>query len=200
MQRDFCSDGGYAQTAGLDISPLRAIIPAVNNVLAAARKAGIAVVFTREGHLPDLSDCTEAKRQRSERAGAEIGSPGPLGRLLVRGEYGQDIISELAPNGNEAVVDKPGYSAFHRTELQDILDRRNIRQLIITGVTTEVCVHSTLRDAVDRGYRCVTVSDACASSSPRLHQAAMDMIGVEGGIFGEVCDAATLVAALRELA
>ena len=153
MQRDFCSEGGYAQTAGLDISPLRAIVPAVKAVLTAARKAGIAIIFTREGHLPDLSDCTGAKLQRSKQGGAEIGSAGPLGRLLIRGEYGQDIISELTPQANEFAIDKPGYSAFPHTELQEILSRRNISQLIFTGVTTEVCVHSTLRDAVDRGVQ-----------------------------------------------
>ena len=197
MQRDFCSEGGYAQTAGLDISPLRAIVPAVKAVLTAARKAGIAIIFTREGHLPDLSDCTGAKLQRSKQGGAEIGSAGPLGRLLIRGEYGQDIISELTPQANEFAIDKPGYSAFPHTELQEILSRRNISQLIFTGVTTEVCVHSTLRDAVDRGYLCITVSDACASPDPQLHDAALRMIGVEGGIFGEVCDAATIVTALK---
>ena len=198
MQRDFCSDGGYAQTAGLDINPLRAIVPAVKDVLTAARKAGIAIIFTREGHLPDLSDCSDAKLQRSKRGGAEIGSAGPLGRLLIRGEHGQGIISELAPLANEIAIDKPGYSAFPNTELQAILSRQNINQLIFIGVTTEVCVHSTLRDAVDRGYRCITVSDACASPDPTLHDAAIRMIGVEGGIFGEVCDAVTMVAALKK--
>ena len=199
MQRDFCSEGGYAQTAGLDFSPLRAIVPAVKTVLTAARETGITIIFTREGHLPDLSDCSEAKLQRSKNGGAEIGSAGPLGRLLVRGEYGQGIISELTPLANEFAFDKPGYSAFPQTELQEILSRRNISQLIFTGVTTEVCVHSTLRDAVDRGYRCITVSDACASPDPQLHDAALRMIDVEGGIFGQVCDAATIVTALRTL-
>jgi biuret amidohydrolase len=196
MQRDFCSPGGYAHTAGLDIAPLRAIIPAVDSVIGAARNAGIPVIFTREGHLSDLSDCSAAKLERSERAGAKIGSPGPLGRLLIRGEYGQDVITELAPTPGEAVIDKRGYSAFPHTPLQTLLDQKQIRQLIFTGVTTEVCVHSTLRDAIDRGYRCITVSDACASPHPHLHQAALEMISVEGGIFGEVCDSAAVVAAL----
>jgi biuret amidohydrolase len=196
MQRDFCSPGGYADTAGLDIVRLRAIIPNVRSLLDAARAAGITIIFTREGHLPDLSDCTAAKLERSKRGGAQIGSLGPLGRLLIRGEYGQDVISDLAPIVGEPVIDKPGYSAFPHTALQDILAERNIQQLIITGVTTEVCVHSTLRDAIDRGYRCVTVSDACASPYAHLHQAALEMIAVEGGIFGEIADTATILSAL----
>ena len=196
MQRDFCARGGYADTAGLDISLLRAIIPNVKSLLDAFRAEGLPVIFTREGHLPDLSDCTAAKLERSKRAGAPIGSVGPLGRLLIRGEYGQDMVDELAPVVGERVIDKPGYSAFPHTELQDVLSQKNIQQLIITGVTTEVCVHSTLRDAVDRGYRCMTISDACASPYPNLHQAALEMIGVEGGIFGVVADTATVVAAL----
>ena len=193
MQRDFCAPGGYADRAGLDIAPLRGITANIKRLLDAARPASVMVIFTREGHLPDLSDCSEEKLARSKKTGAEIGAMGPLGRLLVRGEKGQGIIDELTPRSEELAIDKPGYSAFQHTALAMLLAQKNIRQLIITGVTTEVCVHSTLRDAVDRGFRCMTVSDACASAYPHLHKAAMEMIAVEGGIFGEVWDtAATL--------
>ncbi len=197
MQRDFCSPGGYADRAGLDIDPFRAIIPNIRNLRAAAREVGMLTIFTREGHLPDLSDCPAQKLARSKQAGAEIGTPGPLGKLLVRGEYGQDIIDELAPSGDDVVIDKPGYSAFPGTALALVLAENKIRQLILCGVTTEVCVHSTLRDAIDRGFYCVTIADSCASAYPKLHAAAMEMIGVEGGIFGEVWDAATVLEYLR---
>jgi nicotinamidase-related amidase len=186
MQRDFLKAEGYAAQAGLDIEPLRAAIVPVGRVLAAARGARIAIVHTREGHLPDLSDCPLYKLERSRKAGAEIGSKGPLGRLLVRGEAGHDFVDELQPLPGEIVIDKPGYSAFEHTTLQQVLTTRGVETLIITGITTEVCVSSTLRSATDRGYRCITVGDACASGDPVLHKAALAMIGVEGGIFGEV--------------
>lgn len=197
MQRDFLDPRGYAAQAGLDVEALRAAIPGVRTLLDAARRQGLLIVHTREGHRPDLSDCPPSKRMRSERAGATIGSPGPLGRLLVRGEYGHDFIDALAPQAGECVVDKPGYSAFHQTGLQQILGARGIRQLIISGVTTEVCVHSTLRSAVDRGYTCWVAADACASADARLHRAALDMISVEGGIFGDVQSSAELAAAIN---
>lgn len=196
MQRDFCASGGYADAAGLDISRLRAIIPALKVLVDAARSAGVFVIYTREGHLPDLSDCHPTKLERSRQAGAAIGGIGPLGRLLIRGEFGQDVVAELMPSPGDVVIDKPGYSAFPGTPLQDMLAEKGITQLILTGVTTEVCVHSTLRDAIDRGYRCITVADACASPYPHLQQAALDMISVEGGIFGEVVTAATVLSAL----
>lgn len=186
MQRDFLEPEGYAAQAGLDIAPLAAAIVPVGKVLAAARQAGITIIHTREGHLPDLSDCPPYKLQRSRNAGAEIGSRGPLGRLLVRGEAGHDFIDALMPLPGEIVIDKPGYSAFEHTTLQQVLTTRGIETVIITGITTEVCVSSTLRSAADRGYRCITVGDACASGDPALHRAALAMIGVEGGIFGEV--------------
>jgi biuret amidohydrolase len=196
MQRDFLDPGGYAAQAGLDISRLREPIASIRALLAAARHERVNVVHTREGHLPDLSDCPPAKLERSQAAGAPIGSQGPLGRLLLRGEYGHDFIDELQPWPGELVVDKPGYSAFERTELQEWLEERGIDTLILTGVTTEVCVSSTLRTAVDRGYRCITVRDACASSYADLHAAMLSTIGVEGGIFGQVMDSAAVVAAL----
>jgi nicotinamidase-related amidase len=197
MQRDFLLPDGYAAKAGLDISLLRATIGPVTSVVAAARAAGIAIIHTREGHVPDLSDCPPWKRERSRRAGAEIGSQGPLGRLLVRGESGHDFIDELKPAPGELVVDKPGYSAFVHTDLQQHLDARGIATLLLAGITTEVCVSSTLRDAIDRGYRCFTVGDACASANRALHDAALAMIGVEGGIFGEIVSTADVVDSLQ---
>jgi biuret amidohydrolase len=186
MQRDFCDEGGYAAQAGLDTARLAGAIGNIRLLLAAARKAGLLVVHTREGHLPDLSDCPPAKLARSIAAGAPIGQHGPMGRLLVRGEVGHDIIDQLRPQAGEAVIDKPGYGAFHRTDLDMLLQRHAIRTLVLCGVTTEVCVHSTLREAVDRGFACLTVGDACVASNPALQQAALDMIRVEGGIFGAV--------------
>jgi nicotinamidase-related amidase len=155
------------------------------------------VVHTREGHRADFSDCSPVKFTRSCKTGAEIGSAGPMGRLLIRGEYGHDIIDELKPIFGEPVVDKPGYGAFHQTDLAQILEGRGIKRLYICGVTTEVCVHSTLREAIDRGYECVLVGDACASAYPELHEAAIRMVEVEGGIFGKVADTQTVVEELK---
>jgi len=155
------------------------------------------VVHTREGHRTDLSDCPPAKLERSRAAGAEIGSSGPLGRLLVRGEFGHDLIDELKPLPGEPVIDKPGYGAFHQTDLAQILQSRDIRELILGGVTTEVCVHSTLREAVDRGYRCVLAGDACGSAHPHLHNAALQMVAVEGGLFGRVADSGAIISELE---
>lgn len=198
MQRDFLDPGGYAASAGLDLAALRRPIPAIADLLATARRLGMLVVHTREGHRPDLSDCPPAKLERSRAAGAEIGRPGPLGRLLVRGEPGHEIIAELQARPGEPVVDKPGYGAFHQTDLAQILQARGIRRLILSGVTTEVCVHSTLREAVDRGYRCLLVADACGSAHGHLHQAALEMVALEGGIFGQVVSAAAAIAWLED--
>ena len=199
MQRDFLDPGGYAAAARLDVDALRRTIPAIQHLLAAARRLGMLVVHTREGHRPDLSDCPPAKLARSRAAGAEIGSAGPLGRLLVRGEFGHDFIDELQPIPGETVIDKPGYGAFHQTDLAQILQNRGIDHLILGGVTTEVCVHSTLREAVDRGYGCVLAADACGSAYPHLHAAALQMVAVEGGVFGRVADSGTLVAELEQV-
>ena len=193
MQRDFLLPEGYAAQAGLDIAPLAATIRPIEKLLTVGRKAGLLIVHTREGHVPDLSDCPQYKLERSRRAGAEIGSKGPLGRLLVRGEFGHDFVDALRPLEQEIVIDKPGYSAFAHTGLQQVLMKRSIKTLILTGVTTEVCVSSTLRAAIDLGYRCITVSDACASGNPDLHKAALAMIGVEGGILGEVATTTEVV-------
>lgn len=193
MQRDFLDGRGYAAQAGVDVARLRGTLPPVLSLIAAARAAGLRIVYTREGHRPDLSDCPPAKLARSRAAGAEIGSPGPLGRLLVRGEHGHDLVDELQPRAGEPVLDKPGYSAFHQTELDQILRGWGIATVILCGVTTEVCVHTTLRAAIDHGLNCITVGDACAASEPQLQAPALAMIGVEGGIFGAVANSAALV-------
>jgi nicotinamidase-related amidase len=186
MQRDFLDPQGYAALAGLDISLLQAAIPGVATLLAAAREAGIFIVHTREANAPDLSDVPPEFLDATTRSGARVGSEGPLGRLLIRGEAGTAIIDELAPLPHEVAIDKPGFSAFEGTALGAMLQMRGIRTIILCGITTEVCVSSTLRTAVDRGFRCITVRDACASAFPELHAAALAMIGVEGGLFGQV--------------
>jgi nicotinamidase-related amidase len=197
MQRDFCAPGGYADRAGLDIQRLRAPIPAQQALLSASRRAGLLVVHTREGHRADLTDLPEWKRERAERSGAPIGQAGPMGRLLIRGEHGHGLIDELQPMSNEPVIDKPGYSAFAHTDLELLLRNRGIKCLLITGVTTEVCVSSTLRAAIDLGFSCLTVRDACGSPHSPLHDAALQMISVEGGIFGELCSSAELIKRLE---
>jgi nicotinamidase-related amidase len=193
MQRDFCSPGGYADTAGLDVARLAEPIQRIAELLSAARAAGMLVVHTREGHVPDLSDCPPEKLARSQRAGAAIGSMGPLGRLLVRGEVGHDFVDALQPCEGEWVIDKPGYGAFYQTDLHSRLQARGIHNLVLCGVTTEVCVHSSLREAVDRGYACTVVSDATAASEPALQAPALAMVAVEGGIFGSVQTTAQLL-------
>ncbi len=196
MQRDFCCDNGYAAKAGggaNSVAPMRAIIPNVQRILARARSLNMLIIHTREGHLPDLSDCPPAKLERSKNANAEIGSAGPLGRLLIRGEYGHDFIDELQPLKTETVLDKPGFGAFHATNLSSLLRDKRITHLIVTGVTTEVCVHSTLREAVDRGYDCLTIADATATFDLQLHEAALKMIDSEGGIFGHIATTAAVL-------
>ena len=198
MQRDFLDPSGYAARAGLDIEALRRPIPAIQKLLISARRLGMLAVHTREGHRSDLSDCPPVKLERSRAAGAEIGSRGPLGRLLVRGEFGHDFVDELQPLPGEPVVDKPGYGAFHQTDLAQILQARGIVNLVLGGVTTEVCVHSTLREAVDRGYRCVLASDACGSAYPHLHSASLQMVTVEGGLFGRIANSRAIIAELEK--
>ncbi|MEI7464523.1 MAG: cysteine hydrolase [Burkholderiales bacterium] len=197
LQRDFLDPRGYAAQAGVDVSRLRATLAPVCALIDTAREAGLRIAYTREGHRPDLSDCPPAKLARSRHAGAEIGSTGPLGRLLVRGEPGHGLVDEMQPRADEPVIDKPGYSAFHQTDLDQILRGWGADTVIVCGVTTEVCVHTTLRAATDHGLRCITVSDACAASDPALQQPALAMIAVEGGIFGSVIDSAALIAQLR---
>ena len=197
MQRDFCSPEGASAKAGENVAPLQAIVPLLRQVADAARRAGLVLVHTREGHLPDLSDLTPAKRERSAAAGAEIGGPGPLGRVLIRGEYGHDFIDEMMPRVGEAVFDKPGFGAFYRTALGPYLTERGIESLILTGVTTQCCVQSTLREAVDRGYYCLTLEDCCASFTARWHDATFDIIASEGHLFGWIGSGKELLQALE---
>ncbi|WP_342151506.1 isochorismatase family cysteine hydrolase [Methylorubrum sp. SB2] len=196
MQRDFLEPGGFGESLGNDVSLLAAAVPPTRALLAAARAAGLLVVHTREGHAPDLSDAPPAKRERGAPS-LRIGEPGPMGRILIRGEPGHDIVAELAPQPGEPVIDKPGKGAFYATDLGPLLQERGIATLIVCGVTTEVCVHTTVREANDRGYRCVVVSDACASYIPAFHEAGLAMIKAQGGIFGWVAPSAAVAAALR---
>jgi nicotinamidase-related amidase len=185
MQRDFVEPGGFGETLGNDVSLLRAVIPPLQAALAATRDAGITVIHTREGHLPDLSDCPPAKLTRGEPA-LRIGDPGPKGRILIRGEYGHDIIDELAPADGELVIDKPGKGSFYATGLDDTLRSRGITSLIVAGVTTEVCVHTTVREANDRGYECLVLADCVGSYFPEFQRYGLAMITAQGGIFGWV--------------
>lgn len=198
MQRDFCCQGGYADRAGLDIAALSRPIAPIARLADRFRAARLPIIYTREGHRDDLADCAPAKLRRSTEAGAPIGSAGPLGRALIRGEYGHDIVDELSPQHSDIMIDKPGYSAFHATDLDHILRARRIETLVFTGVTTDVCVHSTLRSAIDRGYDCVTISDATACHDPAIQRAMLDLIAGEANIFGEVITADALCAALDE--
>lgn len=185
MQRDFVEPGGFGETLGNDVSLLRAVIAPLRAALAATRDAGIAVIHTREGHLPDLSDCPPAKLTRGEPA-LRIGDPGPKGRILIRGEYGHDIIDELAPADGELVIDKPGKGSFYATGLDETLRSRGVTSLIVTGVTTEVCVHTTVREANDRGYECLVLADCVGSYFPEFQRYGLAMIAAQGGIFGWV--------------
>jgi nicotinamidase-related amidase len=194
MQRDFLDPMGYIGQSGVDVGVLRAAIPNVQRLLAAARSAGIRIIHTREGHRPDLADLNPAKARRAAGVGAAIGSRGPLGRLLVRGEPGHGIIDELAPLSSEVVIDKPGFGAFYATDLELVLRAWGITSLTLAGVTTDICVHSTLREAVDRGFECQTVGDACAAADLALHQAMLSCISGEGGILGRVVSTAQIVA------
>jgi biuret amidohydrolase len=186
MQRDFLDPAGYVAQTGVDVSILRKTIDPVRRLLAAARSAQIKIIHTREGHRPDLSDLSVVKQRRATGAGAPIGSAGPLGRLLVRGEPGHAIVDEVAPLPNEIIIDKPGFGAFYATDLELVMRVAGISSLTIAGVTTDVCVHSTLREAVDRGFECTTVGDACAAGDPAIHAAMLACIAGEGGILGRV--------------
>jgi len=196
MQRDFMEPGGFGETLGNDVSRLASAVKPIGAVLAAARETGMLVIHTREGHLPDLSDAPPAKVERGAPS-LRIGDPGPMGRILIRGEAGHDIIAELYPLDSEIVIDKPGKGAFYATELGDVLQKYGVENLLVCGVTTEVCVNTTVREANDRGYRCVVISDGCASYFPEFHEMGLRMIKAQGGIFGWVADSAAVLKAMQ---
>lgn len=196
FQRDFMEPGGFGESLGNDVSLLRSAIDPAARILQRFRSLGLPVIHTREGHRPDLADVWESKRNRGNPL-VRIGDDGPMGRILIRGEDGHDIIPELYPLPGETVVDKPGKGSFYSTDLQTILGRQGIRKLIVCGVTTEVCVHTTVREANDRGLDCLVVSDASASYFPEFHKMALEMISAQGGIFGWVSSSGELLDALE---
>jgi nicotinamidase-related amidase len=196
MQRDFLEPGGFGESLGNDVSLLWEVVEPCKALLAAARQRGMLVIHTREGHLPDMSDAHKAKVERGGPS-LRIGQMGPMGRILIRGEPGQDIISVLYPQAGEPVIDKPGKGAFYATDLQSILQKHAIENLIVCGVTTEVCVHTTVREANDRGYRCIVPGDCCGSYIPEFHEAGLRMIKAQGGIFGWVTDSQTILSAMN---
>jgi nicotinamidase-related amidase len=196
MQRDFVEPGGFGEMLGNDVSQLRSAIEPCRRVLEAARAAGLFVVHTREGHRADLSDAPPAKLVRG-RLSCGIGDTGPMGRVLVRGEHGHDIIPELYPLPGEPVIDKPGKGSFYATDLLLMLDNHQIKTLIVCGVTTEVCVHTTVREANDRGFECIVPADCVGSYFPEFQRVALEMIKAQGGIFGWVAPSAALLAALE---
>jgi nicotinamidase-related amidase len=197
MQRDFLEPGGFGETLGNDVSLLQRAVAPCQALLKEARRRHMLVIHTREGHRPDLSDAPPAKVLRGKPS-LQIGAPGPMGRILIRGEPGHDIVPELYPEPGEPVVDKPGKGAFYATDLHGLLQNRKIENLIVCGVTTEVCVHTTVREANDRGYRCIVPSDCCASYFPEFHEVGLRMIKAQGGIFGWVSDSTRILTAFEQ--